>query len=94
MKSRSPPPIAIAMPVAEACTAPQAPSAKPLWPCVSRFIAAVSVATENRPPPKPMSAAPARNIKADCSGSAKITQTKATTPESSPIAASRYTSPP
>ena len=37
-----------------ACTAPQAPSARPLPALRARFIAAVSVPTANRPPPKPM----------------------------------------
>ena len=62
-------------PAAVACAAPQAPSAKPR-PArvpVGIAIAAVSVATEKRPPPRPMQNAPAKNTTAEFNGPARIT---------------------
>ncbi len=52
------PPSAMAMPAAVACTAPQAPSARPLQSPRSTSIATVSVPTANSPPPKPISSVP------------------------------------
>ncbi len=72
-----------------ACAAPQAPSASP---CPDRprpvsVIAAVSVPTENSPPPSPIPKAPQKNSAPDPIGAAKTTAEKAATPIRTPRAA-------
>ena len=80
------------MPAAVACTPPQAPSAKPLIvpaPLDARSIAAVSMPTENSPPPRPMKKAPVWNSDTMWNTGAKITAAKAMMPASMPSEASR-----
>ena len=57
-------------------------------------MAATKVPTANRPPPKPISAAPRRNSATEPSGAEKITAAKANTPVTAPSAASRSGLPP
>ena len=94
MPSRMAPPAATDTPAAVACTAPQAPSARPMCSARSRLIAAHSVPTANSPLPKPIRATPARNIMGDSSGAEKITAAKAGSPSRAPTAATRKGSAP
>jgi len=54
----------------------------------------VSVPTENRPPPKPIKKAPARNKFGASKGAEKITSAKAGKPNKAPAAATRQASAP
>ena len=69
--------MAMAVPAAVACTAPQAPSARPLSPSRASAIAAVSVPTTNKPLPKPIRTVPIRHSVGDSMGAEKITAEKA-----------------
>ena len=68
------PPIATARPAAEACTAPQAPSASPVWFLGARFIVAVRVPCPNSPAPKPISIVPNANRIGESAGAGQILQ--------------------
>src|ERR1700712_1363973 len=91
--SRTRPLAAIDRPAAVACTAPQAPSARPVSSGPARFIGAVSVPWANRPPPSPIRLTPAANRSAEASGAAKTTAEKARMPMPTPTAETRNGAP-
>ena len=64
----------MAKPAPVACAAPQAPKANPRpdLPDRGKFMAAMSVETENRPAPKPIKNVPIKNKTTDKIGEAKI----------------------
>ena len=80
--------MAIDSPAPVACAAPHAPSASPCpaVPVTGIVMAAVSVATANRPLPNPISPAPLKNITFESRGAAKITVEKAAIPTRMPKA--------
>jgi len=88
--SRMPPPSAMPLPAAVACTAPHVPSARPLSPPLASAIAAVSVPAANSPPPKPIERCPDPQQQHGIEGAAKITAEKANTPAAAPKPAIRY----
>ena len=81
-------------PPAVACTAPQAPSTRPVSSRSGSSIAVSNMLTENRPLEKPISAAPTWNRWAEFRGAEKITQAKAGKPSKAPMAARRMVSSP